>query len=324
MLDQYGRTIDYMRISITDRCNLRCRYCMPEGVSCPESHDDILRYEEILRICRAAVTLGITKYKITGGEPLVRKGCADLIAELKALPGVRQVTLTTNGLLLRQKLDALCAAGLDAVNISLDTLDAEKFRAITGWPDFSAEELRALLANCCTRGLRTKLNTVLLEENRDEAAELAALAEEFPVDVRFIELMPIGFGGSMTRVSPDEVLETLRVRWPDLHTTEEKRGNGPAHYFASAQLQGRIGFIDAVSHAFCAGCNRVRLTSTGQLKPCLSYDSTTDLRALLRAGCGDEELRAALEQAICRKPRAHSFEHREEMTERRTMSQIGG
>ena len=324
MLDQYGRNIDYMRLSITDRCNLRCRYCMPEGVTCPESHEDILRYEEILRICRAATALGITKFKVTGGEPLVRKGCVDLIAELKALPGVEQVTLTTNGLLLREKLDALCAAGLDAVNISLDTLDAEKFRAITGFAGFKAEEARALLSNCCTRGLRTKLNTVLLEENRDEAGELAALAEAFPVDVRFIELMPIGFGGSLTRVSPDEVLDRLRARWPDLHPTEEKRGNGPAHYYASERMQGRIGFIDAVSHAFCAGCNRVRLTSTGQLKPCLSFDSTADLRALLRAGCTDEELKAALEQAIYRKPRAHSFERREEMTERRTMSQIGG
>ena len=323
MLDQYGRKIDYLRLSITDRCNLRCCYCMPEGVVC-ESHDDILRYEEILRICRAALSLGITRFKITGGEPLVRRGCSDLIAELKALPGTEQVTLTTNGLLLRQKLDALCAAGLDAVNISLDTLDTEKFRAITGCPDFSAEEFRALLSNCCTRGLRTKLNVVLLEQNRDEAAELAALAAEFPVDVRFIELMPIGFGGGMTRVSPDEVLGALQARWPDLQPTGEKRGNGPAHYYASAELQGRIGFIDAVSHAFCASCNRVRLTSTGQLKPCLSFDSTTDLRALLRAGCSDEELKNALEQAIYRKPRAHSFERREEMTERRPMSQIGG
>ena len=324
MLDQYGRKIDYLRISITDRCNLRCRYCMPQGVACPESHEDILRYEEILRVCRAASALGITKYKITGGEPLVRKGCADLIAELKALPGTQQVTLTTNGLLLQEKLDALCAAGLDAVNISLDTLDPEKFREITGYPDFAAEGFRALLANCCTRGLRTKINAVLLEENRDEVVDLAALAEEFPVDVRFIELMPIGFGGDMKRVSPDEVLGVLQARWPDLCPTEEKRGNGPAHYFASAQLQGRIGFIDAVSHAFCADCNRVRLTSTGQIKPCLSFDSTTDLRALLRAGCTDEELQAALEQAVYRKPRAHSFERREEMTERRPMSQIRG
>ena len=149
MLDQYGRKIEYMRISITDRCNLRCRYCMPEGVVC-ESHDDILRYEEILRIARAATALGISRFKVTGGEPLVRKGCPGLIEQLKATPGVEQVTLTTNGLLLRQELDALCAAGLDAVNISLDTLDTEKFRRITGYDRFSEKELRALLRSGCS------------------------------------------------------------------------------------------------------------------------------------------------------------------------------
>ena len=323
MLDQFDRNINYMRISVTDRCNLRCRYCMPDGAAF-ESHEAILRYEEILRICRAAISLGITRFKVTGGEPLVRKGCAELIAAIKALPGTEQVTLTTNGLLLRQELDALCGAGLDAVNISLDTLDTEKFQRITGFSRFSEEKLRTLLADCCTRPLRTKLNTVLLEENRDELASLAALAGDYPVDVRFIELMPIGFGGSLGRVSPDEVLETLRQRWPDLSPSSEKRGNGPAHYSRSAALQGQIGFIDAVSHAFCASCNRVRLTSTGQLKPCLSFDSTTDLRALLRGGCGEEELREALRAAIYRKPRSHCFDRREEMTEHRIMSQIGG
>ena len=323
MLDQYGRKIEYLRISITDRCNLRCRYCMPEGVAC-ESHDDILRYEEILRLCRAAVALGITRFKITGGEPLVRKGCTELIAALKAMPGVEQVTLTTNGLLLRRELDALCAAGLDAVNISLDTLDAEKFRRITGYAQFSPAGLRALLADCCARGLRTKLNAVLLEENRDEVTALAALAGDYPVDVRFIELMPIGYGGTLGRVSPDEVLTSLRERWPDLRPTAEKRGNGPAHYYRSDALQGRIGFIDAVSHVFCADCNRVRLTSTGQLKPCLSFESTADLRALLRAGCDDAQLQETLREAIYHKPRAHSFDRRENMTEHRIMSQIGG
>ena len=165
---------------------------------------------------------------------------------------------------------------------------------------------------------------MLLEENREDTAALAALAAEMPVDVRFIELMPIGFGGSMTRVDPDEVLAGLKELWPDLRPTDEKRGNGPAHYYASAALMGRIGFIDAVSHRFCADCNRVRLTSTGQLKPCLCFDSTLDLRALLRGGCTEEELTEALRAAIWQKPRAHRFETIQEITERRTMSQIGG
>ena len=323
MLDQFGRNIDYMRISVTDRCNLRCRYCMPDGAAF-ESHESILRYEEILRICRAATELGLTKFKITGGEPLVRRGCSELVAAVKALPGAEQVTMTTNGLLLEQNLDALCAAGLDAVNISLDTLETEKFRQITGFPGFRREKLLGLLRACCDRGLRTKLNAVLLPENREEAPALAALAAEFPVDVRFIELMPIGFGGSLARVEPDAVLEELCRVWPDLHPTEEKRGNGPARYYRSAALQGCIGFIDAVSHRFCESCNRVRLTSTGQLKPCLSFDSTVDLRALLRAGCSDEELREALRDGIFRKPRAHRFDLPGEITEKRIMSQIGG
>lgn len=323
MLDQFSRRIDYLRISITDRCNLRCRYCMPDGVAC-EKHEDILRYEEILRIARAAVSLGITKFKITGGEPLVRRGCAAFIAELKNTPGVEQVTMTTNGLLLGENLDALCGAGLDAVNISLDTLDAEKFRTITGSAAIRPEAYLPLLERCCGKGLRTKINAVLLPETREEAVSLAAIAGALPVDVRFIELMPIGYGGGMERVSPDEVLQLLQRQWPDLHPTAEKRGNGPAHYYASEALQGRIGFIDAVSHRFCESCNRVRLTSTGMLKPCLCFDSTLDLRSLLRSGCGEEELTAALREAVWHKPRAHCFDTREQMTERHMMSEIGG
>lgn len=323
MIDQYGRKIDYMRVSITDRCNLRCKYCMPDGVAC-ETHENILRYEEILRLCRAAVSLGITKFKITGGEPLVRKGCAAFIAELKRLPGVEQVTLTTNGLLLADNLDALTEAGLDGVNISLDTLDAARFRAITGSRSATPETYLPLLRACCDKGIRTKVNTVRLEENRGETVQLAALAERLPVDVRFIELMPIGMGGTMGRVDPDEILDVLRGRWPDLHPTDEKRGNGPAHYYASEALLGRIGLIDAVSHQFCADCNRVRLSSTGQLKPCLCFDSTADLRGLLRDDVSDAELTEALRRAVYEKPRAHCFREQKNMTERHMMSQIGG
>ncbi len=323
MTDQFGREINYLRISVTDRCNLRCRYCMPVGADY-EKHEAILRYEEILRVCRAAAELGIDVYKITGGEPLVRKGCTELVAALKALPKTRQVTMTTNGLLLDRELDGLCAAGLDAVNISLDTLDAEKYRRITGWDGFTREGFFALLERCCEKGLKTKLNAVLLPENREELPALAAIAGRFPVDVRFIELMPIGFGGSLERVGPEEALERLRAAYPDLRAVDEKRGNGPARYYASDALLGRVGLIDAVSHRFCESCNRVRLTSTGQLKPCLCFDSTLDLRAMLRSGCSDEELTEALRAAVRGKPRSHVFEKRRDITERHIMSQIGG
>ena len=323
MLDQYGRKIDYLRISVTDRCNLRCRYCMPEPMAAVR-HEDILRYEEILRICRAAAELGITKFKVTGGEPLVRAGCTEFIAALKKQPGTEQVTLTTNGMLLEKNLDALAAAGLDGVNISLDTLDNARFRSITGYTGDGADTLLRVLKECCANGLHTKINAVLLEETEADAPALAAIAETLPADVRFIELMPIGFGTAMKRVSPEDILIALKERWLDLAPTDERRGNGPAHYYKSAALLGRIGFIDAVSHKFCAGCNRVRLTSTGQLKPCLCYADSADLRALIRGGCTDEGLKDALRAAVYAKPRAHCFDTNAVITEKHAMSQIGG
>ena len=323
MLDQYGRKIDYLRISVTDRCNLRCRYCMPEPMAAVRN-DDILRYEEILRICRAAAELGITKFKVTGGEPLVRAGCVDFITALKAQPGTEQVTLTTNGLLLEANLDALTEAGLDGVNISFDSPDNARFRRITGYTGDGSDTLLHVLDACCAKGLKTKINAVLLEETEADAPALAAIAAKLPVDVRFIELMPIGFGTTMKRVSPEDILTALQERWPDLAPTDERRGNGPAHYYKSAALLGRIGFIDAVSHKFCAECNRVRLTSTGQLKPCLCYADSADLRALIRGGCTDGELREALRAAVYAKPRAHCFDTNDIITEKHMMSQIGG
>ena len=270
------------------------------------------------------MNLGVVNYKVTGGEPLVRKGCASFISELKALPGVEQVTLTTNGILLAENLDALCAGGLDAVTISLDTLDSEKYRNITGYSKAIVEELQLLLHTCVDRGLRTKVNTVLLEENRDDILSLAALAAELPIDVRFIELMPIGYGSKLNCVESDQIVTLLKTRWPDLHSTDEKRGNGPARYYESEALTGKLGFIDAVSHKFCSSCNRIRLTSTGNLKPCLSFASTADLRSLLRSGCSDAELELALREAIFRKPRAHRFDEAALITEHQMMSQIGG
>jgi cyclic pyranopterin phosphate synthase len=323
MIDQHSRTIDYMRISVTDRCNLRCCYCMPKDIVFEPSRN-ILSYEEILRICRIAVKLGITKFKITGGEPLVRPDCVGFISKLKALPGVEQVTLTTNGILLGDNLDALAVAGINGINISLDTLNREKYQKITGCSNFEPNDILALLRSCCDRGIHTKINSVLLQENIDDVVELAAIAETMPVDVRYIELMPIGIGSSIARINPDDIVLKLMERCPDLHPTNESLGNGPAHYYESAQLLGKLGFIDAVSHAFCSSCNRVRLTGTGQLKPCLCYDSTVDLRSLIRSGCTDDELQTVMYNKIYSKPLAHCFSQRDNMTEYRIMSQIGG
>ena len=341
MVDQFGRTIDYMRLSITDRCNLRCRYCMPDGVV-PVNHADVLTYEEFLQIAAAGVTLGITKFKVTGGEPLARLGCVDFLARLKALPGVEQVTLTTNGVLLAPLVPRLAELDIDGVNVSLDAPDRETFAAVTGFDVLPKvmESLDALLA----AGIKTKLNCVLLPGCEERLIPLARFALR-GLDVRFIEVMPIGAGAAEGGPSRDAALEILRREWPDLHEVNEHRGNGPAHYYASAALAGCIGMIDAVSHKFCAGCNRVRLTSTGLLKPCLCYGEGADLRAVLRGlpgalweqpgalreqpGAGaiqkqPDVLTETLRAAIYTKPQAHCFDSAQRITEQKSMSQIGG
>lgn len=323
MTDRFGRTIDYMRVSVTDRCNLRCKYCMPHGVRLAR-HCDLLTYEELLRVCRTAVGLGIVKYKLTGGEPLLRRDFAEFAARIKGINGVEQVTLTTNGLLLVPQLDALCSAGLDGVNISLDTLRNEKYKNVTGTDGVRAETVRQAVELCARRGLRVKVNAVLLAETLGDIVPLASLARQLPVDVRFIELMPIGEGAAVQGVSAELALNLLRRQWPDLAPTAEKRGNGPARYYASRELTGRIGLISAISHCFCASCNRVRLTSTGLLKPCLCYDTAEDLRTLLRGGASDSELEAAIRKTIEKKPQAHCFSRMQDVTEHRSMSQIGG
>ena len=323
MRDAFGREINYMRLSVTDRCNLRCRYCMPaEGVP-PTSHTDILRYEELLRVAQAAVSLGIDRFKVTGGEPLVRRGIVDFIRSLKALPGVRQVTLTTNGLHLPSLLDGLLDAGLDAVNISLDTRDNAQYQAITRSSHTADEVLHAV--RLCAGRLPTKVNAVLLSETAAQLVPLARLAEELLVDVRFIERMPLGAAdASASEPAHKETIDLLRAAWPDLASVQKRCGNGPARYYASTKLNGCIGLIEAVSHAFCASCNRVRLTSTGLLKPCLCYEQGTDLKPLLRGGADNAALRDAIGQAVRDKPAAHCFAQQDAVTEHKSMNQIGG
>lgn len=324
MKDQYGRTIDYMRISITDRCNLRCRYCMPDGVELV-SMGEILTYEEIERICRAAALEGIRKLKITGGEPLVRKGCVDLVKRLKAIPGIEQVTLTTNGVILGEYAEELAGAGLDGVNISLDSLDAGRYEWITG-----RDELGNVLKGikqALEQGLRTKINVVLQKgKNEAEWESLAELSKEKPLDVRFIEMMPIGYGRSFHPVYNEEILQMLQEKYPHLMPDERVHGNGPAQYYKVPGFCGSIGFISAIHGKFCADCNRIRLTSQGELKPCLCYGESYDLRGALRGGCEEnlEGIREIIRKAVIQKPKQHCFEQIQNITEEKRMVQIGG
>lgn len=318
MTDCYGRTIDYMRVSITDRCNLRCRYCMPDGIDWIPMKE-ILTFEEITEICRQAALLGICKIKITGGEPLVRLGCVDLVRMLKALPGISQVTLTTNGALLEQYASGLHEAGIDAVNVSLDTLDRARYQEITGFDVLS--DVRSGIAAAIQCGIPVKINAVLQQD--ESYLKLAKLAERQPVDVRFIELMPIGHGSNYQPVSNQAVLQGLRETYGTLRPDETVHGNGPAVYYKIQGFQGSIGFIGAIHGKFCGGCNRIRLTSTGQLKPCLCYGDGISVREAVRGG-NVEEVKKRIAQAVRNKPKGHVFEDTTQITEHREMAKIGG
>ena len=322
MFDRYQREIHYLRLSVTDLCNLRCRYCMPDGVEKLE-REAVLTYEEFLRLAALFAQCGIDTVRVTGGEPLVRKNVAQLVAGLKATPGIRRVTLTTNAVLLAEQLSALLDAGLDSVNISLDTLRPEVFRRITARDEFAAVQagLRAALES----PLPVKLNCVPQAGiNEGELEAIAALARDNDLQVRFIEMMPIGYGAAMPCISGPELQARFDRCWPGLHPVEGIAfGDGPAVYYTAPGWKGSIGFITAVHGKFCVSCNRVRLTSLGFLRPCLASEAGCDLRALLRGGADDAQLLAAIRETIWAKPREHHFESRS-VPATRGMYRIGG
>ena len=325
MFDRYQREIHYLRLSVTDLCNLRCRYCMPDGVEKLE-REAVLTYAEFLRLAALFAQCGIDTVRVTGGEPLVRKNVAQLVAGLKATPGIRRVTLTTNAVLLAEQLPALLDAGLDSVNISLDTLRPEVFRQITARDDFAA--VQAGLQAALESGLPVKLNCVpQAGVNEGELEALAALAQNNALQVRFIEMMPIGYGAAMPCISGPELRARFARRWPELAplsaAQEHALGDGPAVYYTVPGWQGSIGFIAAVHGKFCASCNRVRLTSQGFLRPCLASETGCDLRALLRSGADDAQLLAAIRETIWAKPREHHFND-SSMPATRGMYRIGG
>ena len=250
MKDLQGRDINYMRISITDRCNLRCKYCMPDGIELLPMNE-ILTFEEILRVCEQAVGFGITRFKITGGEPLVRRGCADLIRKIKKLPGVEQVTMTTNGVLLSGYLDELLDVGLDSVNISLDTMNRGRFEEITGF-DQLPEVLKSIDA-AASSGLRVKVNAVLQKDkNAEEWKDILNIAEKQSIDVRFIEMMPIGKGRECDGISNDDLLREIQKQYPGVCKDDSVHGNGPAVYYHIPGFIGSVGFISAIHGVFCS------------------------------------------------------------------------
>jgi len=319
--DSFQRPIDYLRISITDRCNLRCFYCMPEkGVPLlPRAH--LLTYEEIARVAGAAVGLGITKIRLTGGEPLVRAGLVDLVSMLSRIEGLDDLSLTTNGLLLADFAPALKRAGIKRVNVSLDTFGLQRFRRITG-----GEGLEAVLKGieaAREAGLNpVKVNTVVIPGVNDD--ELLAFGRRSLEGwhVRFIELMPFGQAQALPTLSVSQMAARLEEAFGPL-TLAINRGGGPARYFRLPGARGTIGFISPISQHFCSACNRLRLTAEGKLRPCLLQETEMDLRAPLRNGASAGELEGIIRKAVAQKPLKHCLEEKKPPDEK-CMARLGG
>ncbi|MDD6213339.1 MAG: GTP 3',8-cyclase MoaA [Clostridiales bacterium] len=329
MKDQYGRAITYMRISITDRCNLHCQYCMP-GEPKQIPREEILSYEEICQTAEAAVNLGITHFRITGGEPLVRKDCFRLIRMLHQINGVERVSMTTNGVLLFSFMNELASAGLDDVNVSLDTLNRGEFLHLTGKDSLSSvlEGIEAAVES----GIPVKLNAV--NRRGMDWRSLVSYAESRKIPLRFIEMMPIGHGKNHMGSSNEELLKQIEEIYGPARPVEnssdpgnlimEEQGRGPARYYRFQNLNTKIGFISAIHHRFCESCNRVRLSSTGYLKACLCYQQGADLRPILRDPAQSDDLVRVMREVIYRKPREHDFDHMKNITEKKSMNRIGG
>ncbi len=328
MRDHYGREINYMRISVTDRCNLHCSFCMPKEKDkiCFQKKENLLSYEEIMKAVDAVIPLGIHKFRITGGEPLVRDGIIDFIGDLKHHHGVEQVYLTTNGTLLGKHLDQLAKAGLDGINISLCSTMESEYANITG--SHAMHTVMDRIYEAVGSGIHTKVNRVILPEaDEKDLIQAALIARDHPIEVRFIEMMPIGCGSSFGLTSGIEVLATLTKVFGAPVEGIKVKGNGPAVYHRFPGFKGNIGFINAMSCSFCDRCNRIRLTADGWLKLCLNYDDGIDLRREIRSQIPEEELSAMIRNAILQKPRRHNFRDQEKEKHQkntRIMAQIGG
>lgn len=330
MIDKYGRKIEYVRISVTDRCNFRCIYCMPEGGIQWQQPETLLTDDEILCAVRAFARLGISRIKVTGGEPLLRENIESLIKAIKAVPGIETVTLTTNGVLLSKKLQKLYEAGLDGINISIDAVTPEGFERLTGCgTKRQLEAVQTAIREAMTfKDMYVKLNCVPIKGvNDSDCRALLEYAKTTDIAVRFIEMMPIGLGKRFEAVTEEDIKAMLGVPMRQVFVSCEY-GGGPCRYYRPEGYRGLVGFISAVSHKFCDSCNRLRLTSDGFLKTCLQYDCGEDLREIVRSIPKNEvdiKLDAAIKKAILNKPKAHHFESGSDKDdEQKKMFQIGG
>ena len=324
MQDQFGREIEYMRISLTNNCNLRCSYCMPEK-KIADIH--FFPEEQVLRCVESAVSLDITHFRLTGGEPLCYPGIEKLVCKIKQIKEVASVHLTTNGVLLKEKAEQLKQAGIDSINVSLDTPDEKEYQVLTGGGKLS--NVLEGIKKAAELKIPIKINAVLREQT--DVCALAAFAEQNHVTLRFIEMMPIGFGKILPVKPKSKVLETLQERYGRYERiiqrkadSQEEYGHGPAVYYQFSDLNISIGLIQAIHGKFCDRCNRVRITSEAKLKPCLASAKVIDLRPALEDTENPDKLAELMRQAIFQKPKSHHFEEQNSKKSSETMNQIGG
>lgn len=323
MKDKFGREIDYLRVSVTDKCNLRCIYCMDEKGNTFLKNDEKLTDDEIYRIVKESSKLGIKKVRITGGEPLVRPDLVKLVSKINSIPGIEEIYLTTNGILLADMIDELAVNGLKGVNISLDSLNEERFNKLTRLGKLN--KVLEAIDKAIALGIKVKLNTVIVNDiNKDEIIDFVNLTKEKEIDVRFIELMPIGIAINYKGATNEEVLKVISENYSDYEEVVRSKSGGPASYIKLKNAKGKIGFISAISNCFCEECNRIRLTPEGFLKQCLHFDYGIDLKSKLRTGITDEELRKLIYNNIYDKPEKHLFLEKSDHKELKFMNQIGG
>lgn len=311
MRDSYGRDITYMRVSVTDLCNLRCRYCMPAEGVIKKSHDDIMSEEEIITVIESASELGIRKIRFTGGEPLVKKNIISICRRTHEIPGINEICITTNGILLPQFAQSLKDSGVERVNISLDTLRPEKYSYITRGGNI-ADVLRGIESAIQT-GFRVKINTVLIKGfNDDEISDMAGMTRNHDIDIRFIELMPMVENFADGFISARKIFDSL----PDIEPLE---ADGVAKIYRLKNAKGRIGFISPISEAFCDSCNRIRLTADGYLKPCLHSSTEIFIRHKTK-----DEIKSLITRAVMSKPERHNLNANHITESLRAMNRIGG
>lgn len=327
MIDSHGRNINYLRISVTDRCNLRCRFCMPPEGMPDIPHCEILRFEEMLAITSAAASIGINKFRVSGGEPLLRRGIIDFLTRLKSQKGTEKVSLTTNGILLNKYLDGLSSIGLTSLNVSLDTMKSSRMKEITGSGD--VERIISGIKASVKAGIPVKINTLLFEEVFDELDSFIGLSEELNIPIRFIEYMPFDKEAE-ERITEHPVKTDVLIKklseYGALSKTRGPEGSGPSEYYSIKGRKAVIGIIGALTTPFCTSCNRLRLTSDGFIKPCLASPAELDAKAVLRNSSDKDEANANLvklfELAASEKPFAHKMN--DGQSPHRNMSRIGG